>query len=81
MMVKNGLPKGTGLGDDMQEFTVRVNGQPIRKFTNMEDAKRFMVNFGYWQSGERLRLALIDDAVLKSDMSDAKEVLAYIMEK
>jgi len=81
MMVENGLPKGTGLGDDMQEFTVRVNGQPIRKFTNMEDAKRFMVNFTYWQSGERLRLALIDDAVLKSDMSDAKQVLAYIMEK
>jgi len=81
MMAKNGLPKGTGLGDNMQVFTVKVNGQPIRNFATMEDAKKFMVNFTYWQSGERLRLALIDDAVLKSDMSDAKQVLAYIMEK
>ena len=81
MTAMNGQQKNTELGADMQEFTVRVNGQPIKKFTNMKDAKRFMVNFGYWQSGERLRLALIDDAVLKSDMSDAKEVSAYIMEK
>jgi hypothetical protein len=65
----------------MTIYTVRVNGQSIKKFTNVEDAKKFMVNFTYWQSGERLRLALIDDAVLKSDMSDAKQVLTYIMEK
>jgi len=79
MMAKNGLPKGTGLGDDVQ-FTVRMNGQPIGVFTNLEDAKKFITSFKYQQSGERLRLALIDGAVLNSPCEEAKSVIKHIME-
>jgi hypothetical protein len=44
-------------------------------------AKRFMVDIQIDQQEKLKSLDYIDEAVLKSDMTESKEVLSYIMEK
>ena len=73
------LPKDIERGDDMQ-FTIRVNGQSIGVFSTLEEAKNFITNFRYQQSGERFKIALIDNVVENSDCDEAKKVIKRIME-
>jgi hypothetical protein len=65
----------------MKTYTVNVNGFPFKGFAVESEARNFMLNFVYAQELENKRLDLIDEAVDKSDLKDAKEVLKYIMEK
>lgn len=62
-------------------YTVRINGYPIKDFSDEVLAKKFMVDIHLQQMEKVKALAYIDEAVLKSDMKEAKEVLKYIMEK
>jgi hypothetical protein len=65
----------------MKEYTVRLNGNPVKKFIDETEAKKFMVNFIIAQQLHQQSLALVDEAVLKSDLSEANAVLKHIMEK
>ena len=65
----------------MKEYTVRLHGNPVKKFTDLDEAKKFMVNFILAQQLHQQSLSLVDEAVLKSDLSEANAVLKYIMEK
>jgi hypothetical protein len=62
------------------QFTIRVNGQSIGVFSTLEEAKNFITNFRYQQSGERFKIALIDNVVENSDCDEAKKVIKRIME-
>jgi hypothetical protein len=63
------------------EYTVRINGRPVKKFQDKEDAQKFMVWFSQDLKAQEMRWKLIDEAVEKSDMAESKSVLAAIMEK
>jgi hypothetical protein len=63
----------------MKTFTVRLNGNPVKNFTDEEEAKRFMVNLIEVQKVQNQVLAYVDEAVLKSDMKESKEILKHIM--
>ena len=65
----------------MKTYTVRLNGYPIKEFSDELLAKRFMVDIQIDQQEKLKSLAYIDEAVLKSDLTESKEVLSYIMEK
>jgi hypothetical protein len=65
----------------MKEYTVRLNGNPVKKFIDETEAKKFMVNFIIAQQLHQQSLALVDEAVLKSDLSEANTILKHIMEK
>ena len=80
MMVVSGLPRNIGHGVNM-EYTVRLNGYPIRKFGNKVDAQKFMVNFFEVQQNYQKQFQYIDEAVDKSDLKESLEVLRYIMER
>jgi hypothetical protein len=62
-------------------YTVRVNGQPIKNFNNIEDAKKYQMYLATFESTQNLISALIEGALLNSDMKEAKEVINHIMEK
>jgi hypothetical protein len=65
----------------MKTYTVRLNGYPVKQFSDELMAKRFMIDIQIQQQEKVKQMAYIDEAVLKSDLSEAKEVLSYIMEK
>ena len=65
----------------MLKYTVRLNGKPIADFDDESKAKKFMVWFTQNQADIEQQLAFIDEAVLKSDLTEAKEVIKHIMEK
>jgi hypothetical protein len=65
----------------MQTYTVHTNGVPIRTFTDEKEAKEFLVAWTHDQAVQEMRLNLIDEVVAKSDLTAAKEVIKYIMEK
>ena len=65
----------------MKIYTVNIGGRPIKNFTDKSEAAKFMVEFMEVQLNHQSVLSLVDEAVLKSDLSEAKEVLSYIMEK
>ena len=62
-------------------YTVRLNGYPVKQFNDELLAKRFMIDIQIDQQKKLKALAYIDEAVLKSDMTESKDVLSYIMEK
>ena len=64
----------------MLKYTVRLNGKPIADFDDESKAKKFMVWFTQNQVDIEQQLAFIDEAVLKSDMSEAKTIIKHIME-
>ena len=72
--------RSIGHGDNM-EYTVRLNGRPVRKFGNKVEAQKFMVNFIEVQQNHQKQFQFIDEAVEKSDLKESLEVLRYIMEK
>ena len=65
----------------MKVYTVRWNGNPVKDFTDELMAKKFMIEFVTLQQDYLKQLEYLDEAVLKSDLSEANEVLSYIMEK
>ena len=65
----------------MKIYTVRLNGYPVKHFNDKSLAKKFMVDILIDQQEKLKSLAYIDEAVLKSDMTESKEVLSYIMKK
>jgi len=65
----------------MKTYTVRLNGYPVKEFSDELLAKRFMIDIQIDQQAKIKQMAYIDEAVLKSDLNEAKEVLSYIMEK
>ena len=73
--------RSIGHGDNMREYTVRLNGHPVKKFSDKSQAKIFMVNLMEVQQNHQKQFQYIDDAVDKSDLKESLEVLQYIMEK
>ena len=65
----------------MMKYTVRYNGVPVKEFTVQADAQKYMVYLTQWQATQSMVQDLVEAAVTASDMSEAKEVLSYIMEK
>jgi hypothetical protein len=61
-------------------FTVRLNGYPVKEFSDELLAKRFMIDIQIQQQEKIKQMAYIDEAVLKSDLSDANLVIKHIME-
>ena len=64
----------------MKTFTVRHNGNTVKSFSSMKDAQQFMVKFVEFQNMAVKQLEYIDEAVLKSDMAESKQVIKRIME-
>jgi len=65
----------------MKTYTVRINGYPVKEFSDELMARRFMIDIQINQQEKLKALAYIDEAVLKSDLKESNEVLSYIMEK
>lgn len=65
----------------MKPYTVKLNGKPIKTFTTLVEAQKFMVIVQMDQQEKLKSLAYIDEAVLKSDLKESNELLSYIMEK
>lgn len=79
MMVTNGWPRSIGHGCNMSIiYTVRLNGKPIKNFLSKEQAENYMRWLMNIQQAEALREKYIEEAVTKSDLKEANEVIAYI---
>lgn len=65
----------------MKTYTVKLNGYPVKEFSDELMARRFMIDIQINQQEKLKALAYIDEAVLKSDLKESNEVLSYIMEK
>lgn len=63
------------------QYTVRFNGRAVKTFTEKADANKFLLMFVECQNLANKQLAFIDEAVLKSDLSEANAVIKHIMEK
>ena len=63
------------------QYTVRYQGIAIKTFTEKIDAHKFLLSFIECQMLTSKQLAFIDEAVLKSDPSEANTVIKHIMEK
>ncbi len=63
------------------QYTVRYQGRAIKTFTEKSDANKFLLSFIECQMLAKQRLDLIDEAVLKSDLSEANTLIKHIMEK
>lgn len=61
-------------------YTVRLNGYPVKEFKDELQAKKFMIDIQIEQQEKIKQLAYIDEAVLKSDLSEANDVIKHIME-
>ena len=62
-------------------YTVNVGGHPVKSFNSKAEANKFVIAFTITQHLHVQQLDMIDEAVLKSDMCESKELLKYIMEK
>lgn len=65
----------------MKQWTVRLHGRPIKTFDDKVEAAKFMIQFLELQQAKANQLDYINEAVDKSDLKEAKEILSYIMEK
>jgi hypothetical protein len=63
------------------QYTVRYQGRPIKTFTEKTDAHKFLLSFLECQMLASKQLAFIDEAVLKSNLSEANTLIKHIMEK
>jgi hypothetical protein len=64
----------------MKTYTVNVNGKPVKVFIDEAEARNYMLYLVNWQDSVSKSLAYVDEAVLKSDMRESKEILKHIME-
>jgi predicted metal-dependent hydrolase len=65
----------------MKIYTVRLHGAKVKDFNTKEEAQAFMLDFAMMQQEHINQLDYLDEAVLKSDMSESKETIKHIMEK
>jgi len=65
----------------MKTYNVRSNGKVLKSFESKDEAKKWMFQFLMVQQLQADQLDYINEAVDKSDLKEAKEVLSYIMEK
>jgi hypothetical protein len=64
----------------MIQYTVRINGKPIKNFYDESEAKLFMQWLMNRSKEEVIRESLIESALEKSDLNEAKVVIKHIME-
>lgn len=64
----------------MKSFVVRLHGAPLASFDTKDEARDFLLKYMETQILATQSLAFIDEAVLKSDMKESKEVIRHIME-
>ena len=64
----------------MKTFVVRLHGAPLASFDTKDEARDFLLKYMETQILATQTLAYIDEAVLKSDMTEAKQVIKHIME-
>jgi len=64
----------------MIQYTVRMNGKPIKNFYDKTEANLFMQWLLNRSKEETLRESLIEAALAKSDLSEANAVIKHIME-
>ena len=64
----------------MKTYTVNINGKPVKVFIDEAEARNYMLYLVNWQDSVSKSLAYVDEAVLKSDMRESKEILKHIME-
>jgi len=62
-------------------YTIRMNGKPIKTFSDKGDAKEFLQWLLTQQQLESEREKLIEAALAKSDFNEAKTIINHIMEK
>ena len=65
----------------IESFTVKFDGRPIKTFSTKSEAREFLIWFTHEQHLQEQRFDLIDAAVDRSDLSQAKEVIKFLMEK
>jgi hypothetical protein len=65
----------------MKPYAVRLHGTPIKFFDSKDEAKKWMVDFLILQTEQAVALDYLNEAVDRSNMNEAKEVIQYIMEK
>ena len=81
MMAQSGSQRSIGHGANMEEYTVRYNGIPVKTFADKVDAQKFMAWYLQDIHMMNMREKMIEEAVSKSDFKQAQEILQYIMEK
>ena len=64
----------------MKTFVVRLHGTPLASFNTQDEARDFLLKYMETQLLATQSLNYIDEAVLKSDMTEAKQVIKHIME-
>ena len=62
------------------EYTVRLHGRPVKSFKDQTEARKFMLELIQLQQLYQKQFDYLDEAVLKSDMKESKQVLKHIME-
>ena len=65
----------------MKIYTVRLHGAKVKEFTSKSEAQAFMLDFVMMQQEHINQFDYLDEAVLKSNMSESKETIKHIMEK
>jgi hypothetical protein len=61
------------------EYTVRLDGRPVKTFKDQTEARKFMAEFIQLQKLYLKQFDYIDQAVLQSDLSGSKQVIKHIM--
>ena len=61
-------------------YTVRLGGNVLKEFKNKVEAQAFMLEYVMMQTEHIKQLDYLDEAVLKSDLTEAKVALKHIME-
>jgi hypothetical protein len=64
----------------MIQYTVRVNGKPIKNFYDKTEANLFMQWLMNRSKEEMICESLIEAALAKSDLSEANAVIKHVME-
>lgn len=64
----------------MIQYTVRMNGKPIKNFYDKAEANLFMQWLMNRSKEEMICESLIEAALAKSDLSEANAVIKHVME-
>lgn len=59
---------------------ISMNNKPIAYILNVDNLRKAMINI-HLNHLHQTQLDMIDEAVLKSDMSESKAIIKHIMEK
>ncbi len=64
----------------MKTYNVRQHGKLLKSFETKEEAKKWLMDYMMVQELHRQSLDFVDEAVLQSNLSEAKAVINHIME-